>query len=129
MTTEYGHVVRALYLEAGVADVAAETSDAALLATSWRLAARVRDANMLVRGRPSDVLPTRPPGLTAVARLLGYAPGQERALEDDYRLSVLWHITTPVHQVANNIPPVIWWNNLERVFLAVDDLGCRDLVS
>ena len=34
MTTEYGHVVRALYLEAGVADVAAETSDAALLATS-----------------------------------------------------------------------------------------------
>jgi Ecdysteroid kinase-like family len=51
------------------------------------------------------------------------------ALEDDYRLSVLWHITTPVHQAAYNIPPVIWWNNLERVFLAVDDLGCRDLVS
>ena len=34
MTTEYGHVVRALYLEAGVADVAAETRDAALLGTS-----------------------------------------------------------------------------------------------
>jgi uncharacterized protein len=34
MTTEYGHVVRALYLEAGVVDVAAETSDAALLHTS-----------------------------------------------------------------------------------------------
>jgi len=33
-TTEVGHVVRALYLEAGVADVAAETGDAALLATS-----------------------------------------------------------------------------------------------
>ena len=31
MTTEVGHVVRALYLDAGVADVAAETSDAALL--------------------------------------------------------------------------------------------------
>jgi DUF1680 family protein len=34
MTTEYGHVVRALYLEAGVADAAAETGDAALLGTS-----------------------------------------------------------------------------------------------
>jgi hypothetical protein len=52
-----------------------------------------------------------------------------RALEDDYRLSVFWHITTPVHQAAYNIPPVIWWNNLERVFLAVDDLGCRDLLA
>jgi uncharacterized protein len=33
-TTEVGHVVRALYLEAGVVDVAAETGDAALLHTS-----------------------------------------------------------------------------------------------
>jgi hypothetical protein len=32
--TEVGHVVRALYLDAGVADVAAETSDADLLQTS-----------------------------------------------------------------------------------------------
>lgn len=51
-----------------------------------------------------------------------------RALEDDYRLSVLWQITTPVWQAANNIPPVIWWNNLERILLAVDDLGCLDLL-
>jgi hypothetical protein len=27
------------------------------------------------------------------------------------------------------IPPVIWWNNLERVLLAVEDLGCRDLLG
>jgi len=52
-----------------------------------------------------------------------------RALDDDYRLSVLWQITTPVWQAANNIPPVIWWNNLERILLAVDDLGCRDLLA
>jgi DUF1680 family protein len=32
--TEEGHVVRALYLEAGIADVAAETGDSELLATS-----------------------------------------------------------------------------------------------
>jgi len=49
-------------------------------------------------------------------------------LDDDYRLSVLWQITTPVWQAIFNIPPVIWWNNLERVFLAVDDLKCRDLL-
>jgi hypothetical protein len=36
---------------------------------------------------------------------------------------------SPAHRLrpraVNNIPPVIWWNNLERVLLAVDDLGCR----
>jgi hypothetical protein len=41
---------------------------------------------------------------------------------------VLWQIVTPVWQAANNIPPVIWWNNLERIFLAVDDLDCRALL-
>ena len=51
-----------------------------------------------------------------------------RALDDDYRLSVLWQIATPVWQVAYNIPPVIWWNNLGRIFLAVDDLGCHELL-
>jgi hypothetical protein len=52
-----------------------------------------------------------------------------RALEADYRLSVLWQIATPVWQSNANIPPVVWWNNLERIMLAVDDLGCRDLLS
>jgi hypothetical protein len=52
-----------------------------------------------------------------------------RSLEADYRLSVLWQIATPVWQSNGNIPPVIWWNNLERIMLAVDDLGCRDLLS
>jgi hypothetical protein len=52
-----------------------------------------------------------------------------RSLEADYRLSVLWQIATPVWQSNANIPPVIWWNNLERIMLAVDDLGCRDLLS
>ena len=52
-----------------------------------------------------------------------------RDLDDDYRLSALWQIVTPVHQASLKIPPVIWWNNLERAFLAVDDLGCRDLLT
>ena len=29
----------------------------------------------------------------------------------------------------NNIGPRVWWNNLERIMLAVDDLGCRDLLT
>jgi len=52
-----------------------------------------------------------------------------RALQEDYRLSVLWQTTTPIWQHAAGIPPVIWWNNLERIHLAVDDLGCRDLMA
>jgi hypothetical protein len=51
-----------------------------------------------------------------------------RKLDDDYRLSVLWHIMTPVHQAAMDLPPLIWWSHLERILLAVDDLGCRDLL-
>ena len=58
----------------------------------------------------------------------GIAYGRQ-SLDDDYRLSVLWQIVTPVWQSDNNIPPVIWWNNLERIFMAVDDLGCRDLLA
>jgi hypothetical protein len=52
-----------------------------------------------------------------------------RALNDDYRRSVLWHITKPVWQWTTGIPPVIWWNNLERILVAVDDLGCRELLG
>jgi hypothetical protein len=54
----------------------------------------------------------------------GYDPGGY-----DYRLSVLWQIATPVWQAANSVPAWIWWNNLERTFLAADDLGCRDLLA
>jgi len=50
------------------------------------------------------------------------------ALDQDYRRSVLWHITKPVWQWAINIPPVIWWNNLERIMMAVEDLGCEELL-
>ena len=60
-------------------------ADRDVLAAAWQLAARIRDNLMLVRGRPSDVLPTSPPELSAVARLAGYGPGESRALLDDYR--------------------------------------------
>ena len=59
----------------------------------------------------------------------GVSGYDRQALHDDYRLSVLWLITRPIGQAANNIPARVWWNNLERIMLAVDDLGCRDLLS
>ena len=52
-----------------------------------------------------------------------------RALDDDYRLSTLWQIMTPVWQSAIDLPAAIWWSHLERIMLAVDDLGCRDLLA
>ena len=65
----------------------------------------------------------------AVLAAHGVTGYDRRALDEDYRLSVLWHITVPVWQEANKIPPWIWWNNLEHILLAVDDLGCRDLLT
>jgi glutamate-ammonia-ligase adenylyltransferase len=56
---------------------------------AWELAARIRNAIVLVRGfgvHPADTLPARHGELTAVARLLGYPPGDAaQALEQDYR--------------------------------------------
>lgn len=50
------------------------------------------------------------------------------ALRADYRLAVLWQITTPLQQAAHCIPPLIWWNHLERILLAVEDLDCAELL-
>lgn len=64
------------------------------------------------------------------ALLANGVSGYDRtALSDDYRLSVLLLITRPIGQAAFNIPPRVWWPNLERIMLAVDDLGCRDLLG
>jgi aminoglycoside phosphotransferase (APT) family kinase protein len=52
-----------------------------------------------------------------------------RALADDYRLSVLLHLMTPVLHSAFGIPLWFWWNNLEHIMQATDDLGCRDLLG
>jgi len=61
-------------------------ADAAQLTAAWELAARIRNAIVLVGGRPGDTLPGKHSELTAVARLLGYLPGDAaQALEQDYR--------------------------------------------
>ena len=51
------------------------------------------------------------------------------ALADDYRLSALWQIATPMWQANHGIPPWIWWNHLERTMAAVHDLGCLELLD
>ena len=59
------------------------------------------------------------------ASLNDFVNGSDAGEKSD-RLSALWHAVTPIWQANGKIPPVIWWNNLERIFLAIDDLGCRE---
>jgi glutamate-ammonia-ligase adenylyltransferase len=58
--------------------------DAAALTQAWRLATRVRNAVMLVRGRPSDSLPRSSRERAGVAYACGYDPGDAERLVDDY---------------------------------------------
>ncbi|MFB7344042.1 bifunctional [glutamine synthetase] adenylyltransferase/[glutamine synthetase]-adenylyl-L-tyrosine phosphorylase [Streptomyces hydrogenans] len=61
------------------------TEEAQTLDEAWVLATRVRNAVMLVRGRPGDTFPSEPRELAAVGRYLGYAPGHVGEMVDDYR--------------------------------------------
>ncbi|MEU8762955.1 bifunctional [glutamine synthetase] adenylyltransferase/[glutamine synthetase]-adenylyl-L-tyrosine phosphorylase [Streptomyces sp. NPDC048659] len=61
------------------------TDEAQILDDAWVLATRVRNAVMLVRGRPGDTFPSEPRELAAVGRYLGYGPGHVGEMVDDYR--------------------------------------------
>jgi glutamate-ammonia-ligase adenylyltransferase len=56
-----------------------------VLAAAWKLASRARNATVLVRGRPSDQLPADTRERAAVARILGYSPGETTAMVNDYQ--------------------------------------------
>lgn len=44
---------------------------------------------------------------------------------NDYRLSVIRKIFLPMRQwYSGEVSPQVWWNHLERIFLAFDDLNC-----
>ncbi|MDT0344616.1 bifunctional [glutamine synthetase] adenylyltransferase/[glutamine synthetase]-adenylyl-L-tyrosine phosphorylase [Streptomyces litchfieldiae] len=62
-----------------------DPADAEVLDEAWVLASRVRNAVMLVRGRPLDTFPTDARESAAVARYLGYEPGAVGRMLDDYR--------------------------------------------
>ena len=72
-------------LTAAVDALLVQPADAEAMAEAWRLASRVRNAVMLVRGRAGDQLPRRGRELTGVARAVGYPPGEDPGeFEDDY---------------------------------------------
>ena len=62
-----------------------DAADVGTLAEAWRMATRVRNAVVLVRGKPDDSLPRDARETAAVSRLVGYAPGDSGALLEDYR--------------------------------------------
>jgi [glutamine synthetase] adenylyltransferase / [glutamine synthetase]-adenylyl-L-tyrosine phosphorylase len=72
-------------LDAAVAQGLVEAADAEALGAAWKLASRARNATVLVRGRPSDQLPTDARERAAVARILGYGPGETTAMVNDYQ--------------------------------------------
>jgi glutamate-ammonia-ligase adenylyltransferase len=72
-------------IDAAAAADLVTTEQADTLRHAWRMASRVRNAGLLVRGRPGDNLPTDLRELSGVARLLGYPPGAAGTLVDDYR--------------------------------------------
>ncbi|WP_190817529.1 bifunctional [glutamine synthetase] adenylyltransferase/[glutamine synthetase]-adenylyl-L-tyrosine phosphorylase [Saccharopolyspora pogona] len=62
-----------------------EASDTDELVEAWTLAMRVRNAVMLVRGKPDDQLPKHTRELSAVAAALGYPAGVDTGeVVDDY---------------------------------------------
>ena len=74
--------------EAGL--LAAE--DAALLGQAWRRVSRTRNAVTLVRGAPSDQVPSDLRERAAVAAILGYAEGTSEQMVDDHlRMTRLAH--------------------------------------
>jgi [glutamine synthetase] adenylyltransferase / [glutamine synthetase]-adenylyl-L-tyrosine phosphorylase len=75
--------LRALRAATDESLISASDSDA--LAAAWRLAAGIRNAVTLVRGRNGDSVPTSQPELGAVARLLGYPADAPHDLVQDYR--------------------------------------------
>jgi glutamate-ammonia-ligase adenylyltransferase len=71
-------------LEAAAALGLLEAADAGLLAEAWRLASRIRSANVIWTGRASDLLPSSRRDLEAVARWCGYEEGMATAFEENY---------------------------------------------
>ncbi len=63
-------------------------TDHQVLVEAWKLACRIRCGNVLVTNRMGgnklDYLPTSAAPAYALARLLGYAPGKENDLREDY---------------------------------------------
>jgi glutamate-ammonia-ligase adenylyltransferase len=81
-------------VEAGLLD----QTDATTLEHAWLTVSRMRNAAMLVRGKPSDQLARDHHELGALALLLGYAPGEADRLANDYL-----RVTRRAHVVVERV--------------------------
>ena len=72
-------------LRAGVDAGLLAAGDAQALSAAWTFATAVRNATMLVRGRSSDMVPTNPADLAALAFVLGRDRSNPGGVLDDYR--------------------------------------------
>ncbi|MGW5158434.1 bifunctional [glutamine synthetase] adenylyltransferase/[glutamine synthetase]-adenylyl-L-tyrosine phosphorylase, partial [Nonomuraea wenchangensis] len=72
-------------LRAAVAEELLDPADEAVLAEAWRFVSRVRDALMLVKGRPGDSVPRDAGERRLIAQTLGYPPDGSEDFLDDYR--------------------------------------------
>ena len=101
---------------------------------SWRIDVGASDLAYMIamhwypdrRRRHERVLLDRYHDCLLAQGVRGY---DRNALQQDYRFSVLWLMTWPLSQQAYGIPAMVWWNNLERIMLAVDDLDCTMLLQ
>ena len=73
------------------------------LREGWLHVSRVRNAIMLVRGRPGDALPVDYREQSAVAELAGYGPGQRSRLVDD---------TIRVMRRASKVVNRVFWDEM-----------------
>ncbi|MFI6597027.1 bifunctional [glutamine synthetase] adenylyltransferase/[glutamine synthetase]-adenylyl-L-tyrosine phosphorylase [Nonomuraea sp. NPDC050536] len=72
-------------LRAAVAERLLDPADEAILAEAWSFASRIRDAIMLVKGRPGDSVPADARERLRLAQTLGYPPDGSEDFLDDYR--------------------------------------------
>ena len=47
----------------------------------------------------------------------------------DYRLAVIRELFVPVWQWSSGIQAGVWWSNLEKIWMAFEDLGCAELLD
>jgi glutamate-ammonia-ligase adenylyltransferase len=85
-------------LEAAVQAELISARDADALSDAWRIATAIRNANVLVRDRASDLVPTDIAELRAVAFALGYPLDDPGRLLEDYR-----RITRRARQVVERV--------------------------
>lgn len=86
---EHGHEAPSIRTPRTLAALAAEEaagflspSDAEALREAWTLASRIRNATMLLRGRPLDAIPTDARERSSLAEMLGYDKGEASVFID-----------------------------------------------